>query len=734
MFHALLATALLAQSSPVQGLEAQLEGTYPLRVQRYELPNLGKVVIEERRVDPQLGVVIREARDQLGEIVQLDALRLEERRLAIAASGKISHELVPILDAAEGSDPIHVVFWLVEPEGTPDFADLIQHYATVGLDAESARALTLALAEEHFAPGNQAFADVVRDIGGEVDLVGTYWPDVFATLTADQVRTLALRPEVDMAYYAFTEGGPELDHAQATLRTANVHDAGVTGATGPTKVLVNDCGNVPTTHPELPPIVLMNSNSASSHPAGVAGNIGRNHPTEWGAATGIAQLYSADGCGNDALAQTAWTWGLQQGISLGNCSWWNFNKGSIVFLDRYFDYTIRNFSVMMFKSTGNQGNTGTPYTTSPGNGFNMTNSGCYNDGNDQDWSNDVMASFSSYWDPIEGHVKPEVASPGDGVVTTGTSGTQTFGGTSSASPLTTGVATLVANTDPSLLTSMPTLKAALMVGAWHNIEGSPVVSDKDGAGGVHATASHRVVANGQFENGSFTSGDFLPGGFYDKQISLTAGLETRVAALWFSNPNMALTTDQTEMDLDITVLDPNGQVVASAADPFSAWELVQFTPPMSGNYTVRLTRQKFLGTSEPYAIAWSTRLDAAVADVTMTGTPTLGSTVQFHLRDRYDDSNPNYIAVASFGTLPSFIPLQNGWVLPVRLDRLARFTTSGSTPSFMGSLDNQGMATASFKIPNSTSLIGQTIYVSFLTEDSPGNSKMVSPAFSFVVQ
>ena len=38
----------------------------------------------------------------------------------------------------------------------------------------------------------------------------------------------------------------------------------------------------------------------------------------------------------------AWSWGMSQGISFGNCSWWNFQRGSIQFLDRYFDYITRN--------------------------------------------------------------------------------------------------------------------------------------------------------------------------------------------------------------------------------------------------------------------------------------------------------------------------------------------------------------------------------------------------------
>ena len=708
-----------------------LASASPLLQTDHHLPHLGLSVREERWVDPATGGVLRRALDSQGRSVELDALLREERRLRVERNGKLSPELMRQLEAAGPEEAIDVVFWLREPEH-PDFLGLIQERAAVGLTAEDARGTVLELARGIFAPGNLAFAERVRAAGGEVRLVGDLWPDVFASLRPEEVRALALRPEVDLVYYAFPEIMTELDNAQGTLRTEVVHDQGVIGAAGHAKVLVNDCGNVTTTHPELPPVIQMDGSGVSSHPCGVAGNIARNGTTLWAAARGLPQIYSADGCGGDVEAQTAWAWGLSQGIDIGNCSWWNGNKGSIVFLDRFFDYTIRNYSVMMFKSTGNQGTTGTPYVTSPGCGYNMTNTGCYNDGDNDDWSDDAMASYSSYWNPVEGHEKPEVASPGDGVITTGTSGNQSFGGTSSASPLTTGVATLLLNEDPSLLTSMTTLKSALMVSAWHNIEGSPVVSDKDGAGGVHATAAHAVVRDGQFETGTFTASSF-PGGYYDKQIQLRAAEEVRVAALWFSNPDSAYTTDLLEMDLDLSILAPGGAVVASAADPFSAWELVQFTPATSGLYTVRLTRQRFDGTSEPYTIAWSTKLDSAVADVSFTGTPTLGATMQIHLRDRYDGNVP-YVAAASFDTLPNFIPLQAGWILPLKLDRYVRYSTSGAIPSFMGNLNSSGEATAWLTIPNSPWLIGRTIYISFLTQDPTGDSRMVAPAASFVVQ
>jgi hypothetical protein len=728
MNAALLLSVLALVASPTDPL-AESETVH-------ELPQLGLKVIEQRWVDPVTGVVLRSARDQNGRaVLDLEALVQRERMLARERFGKLSNDLIARLAQAQPEEPIDVVFWLAEPAGL-DLAGLMRDEVAAGRSVADARQLALATARAVHEPANQAFAQRLLAAGFSVTLVGDYWPDVFATLPASAVRAWAAEPEIDLAYRHFKDGGPELDWAQGTMRTHVVHDLGITGATGPTKVFVNDCGEVTSTHSWLPPVIHGTANSVQSHPCGVAGNICANNGSNlFGAAKGLPQLYSYDGCGDDALAQTAWSWGMGQGIDLGNCSWWNGSMGSIVFLDRFFDYTIRNFSVMLFKSNGNQGGTGTPYATTPGNGYNMISSGCYNDGNNWNWTGDAMASYSSWWNPVEGHEKPEVATPGDIVTTTGTSGTstQSFNGTSSASPLTCGVATLLCNEEPSILASMTTLKAALMVGAWHNVEGAQPLSDVDGAGGVHAAASDSLLRNSQYEAGVFTAASF-PSGVYNRSVPLIAGLETRIIALWFSDPDAAYSTDLLKMDLDLTVLDPSNAVVASSANTKNPFELVQFTPAVTGTYTVRLTRQKFLGTSEPYTIAWSTKLDAGVGQIKALNTATIGGNLQLEFTDRYDP-NVGYTALASWSTLPSYYPLSNGWVLPIAFDRLARLAQSTLSTGFTGTLSSAGKASATLHLPNLSNLIGQTFYVSFYTYPvgNPGSARGVAQALPILI-
>jgi hypothetical protein len=727
--------AFVALQTPLQRDSAALR---PAVVHR--LAHLGLEVTDVRTVDPTTGIVHQTARDQFGNAVDLSALLVAERRARYAATGKLSHELAPRVDALPPEAPIDVVFWLVEPEH-PDFFELIQQHVSAGIAPQEARALVLGFAREVFAGPNQAFAQRLTTAGFDVKLVGEYWPNVFATMPAGSVREWAADPDVDVVYYNFSEGGPEQNNAQGTMRTFNVRDAGVTGASGPTKVLVNDCGEVTTTHSWLPPVIQGSTAAVASHPCGVAGNICMsNGSTLVAAAAGLPQLYSHDGCGSDLPAQTAWAWGLGQNIDLGNCSWWNGNKGSIVFLDRFFDYTIRNFNVMLFKSNGNQGTTGTPYATSPGNGYNMICSGSYGDANNVNWADDAMATYSSYWNPVEGHEKPEVATPGDGTTSTGTSGTSTqnFNGTSSASPLACGVATLVANTNPAILGNMTTLKAAMMVSAWHNVEGADVLSDKDGAGGVHATAAHAVVRDGQYIAGTFTNASF-PGGFVDFQVNLNQQDPTRIMALWFSDPDAAYSTDLLKMDLDMTVLDPQGQVVASSANAFNPFELLKLTPTTSGVYTIRLTRIRFDGTSEPYTIAWSSRLDEAVANVTFaTTTPSLGSSLTTFFRSRYETNVP-YVCLLSAKPIAGTFPIVLGRALPLARDRWTRAGQGDLLQAFVsnyrGTLNAVGEATGTFFVPSNSAFLGWTFRAAMYTHEAgnPTAVRETSDAAAFTI-
>jgi hypothetical protein len=711
-----LAASLSVLVGLVSAVAAQgAAGSELLSEREVVLPRLGLELRDVRTLGPD-GRIARVGLTADGVEVDIDALRREEHALARLASGNMASTLRAAVDALPEGERLDVAFWLLEPGDGVDLARelgvRVRGLPTEAM-ADGVRAARLAvrdLAVMRFAPRNAAFAEAVTARGGEVLLTATAWPVVVARLDGPSARSLATHPLVDEAYLSQPAWEHEGNFAQGTLRSPSVHAQGVL-ADGSVRVMVNDTAQVQVGQTYLPPVITLNGASTASHATGVAGNIANTHPLYQAAAYTLPQIYSAGGSG-DVAAPPIWDTALLNGVDIGNCSWWNGLKGQIEFLDRFFDYTVRNFSVMMFKSNGNQGQTSTPYGTTPGNGFNVICTGNYNDGNSVAWGDDTMTPSSSYWNPIEGHEKPEVASPGDCVATTttGTSGIQTcFNGTSSASPLTCGVAALLLSGDNTLLSQMTTLKAALMVSAWHNVEGPAVLSDKDGAGGVHAAAAWSVVRDQQWWYDDVVAADFV-GGVMDFPLPVVVGEEVRVIALWFGRANSSYSTDVLDMDIDMAVLDPGGQPVQASASAVNPFELLVVRPGETGTYTVRLTLQRFDGVIEPLTVAWSSRNDTATARIELAdGSAPFdpGEVPTLRFVEPYEGALGFYVAWAALSG-PAGQGLGGGYALPTGVDGLSVW--SAGLPGFLGQLDAAGEATGSIPISPNPAFLGLPVH------------------------
>ncbi len=692
------------------------------------LETLDVTIVDERRLDSANARIVRTTRVG-SEPVDADAMRHEEARRRDEASGKLWSDLPARLGKGQKTP---VVFWLRRPAGMPDLRVHIDAAVAGGTSGENARRSAMDVARAFVRARTGPFSRALRERGGTTDYVDEIVPLVFATLGAADVRALAARDDVDQVFYAcpkwLDEGKAVPDEwASPSARTDYVHRQGITGAG--VKVLVNDTASVATTNPYLPPIVTGNPQiPVNQHPTFVAGCLASIHPVHHGAAPGLAQIYDYAGWG-DVFAPQAWSWGMTQGISIGNSSWWTGQFGNIEFLDRYFDYIIRNFAVMMFKSAGNLGNGS--QTTTPGNGFNMTTTGSANDLDSHDWEDDLMATSSSTGDPSSGNSKPEVVAHGEAVTSTSDMGPTwltSASGTSFASPISCGVAALLQQEDPSLTTQPEVVKAMLMAGAWNNISGGETLSDEDGAGAIDAAASWRAVHEGQFHQTTLTPSSF-PGGFYSHSMQLDQGDETRVVALWFSTADSSFATDSLLMDLDLVVLDPSGSVVASAASATDPFEVVQFIPAQSGTYTVRMQNQSFQGTSEPFAIAWTTRQDAATDEVQAVGDGSIGSTIQINWLDPYHPGEI-YVGLFSLTPYPAVTPIGANRILPFGFDGLSQATFAGPS-GFIGTLDASGAASMSFAVPPIAPL---TIHAGMFTfKDNPGRAVETSPATTFTI-
>lgn len=701
------------------------------------LPGSSARLVEERLLDEATGRVVRRATVD-GVPVDPDAAL----RGALADQRLRNGKLHPSLAEKFADGGAHeVAFWLVTPAASRGLRAILDDALAAGLPAEDARRVALRAAEAAVAPGNAAFAAAAAALGGEVTYRDTLTPVVFVRCGEALARQLAGRADVDLAYWSspvsLDEGGAASiaslaafnEWASRTARTDAVHRRGVDGAG--VKVLINDTAPVATTNPFLPPIVAGNTGTAAAHATAVAGIVASRQSPHTGAAPGLAQLYSY-GAAGDTSAPQAWAWGMQQGISFGNCSWWNGQKGQIQFLDRYFDYVIRTFAVMLFKSSGNQGGSDGLVTT-PGCGFNMTASGNATDNNTLDWGGDAMSSSSSWVNPVEGHDKPEVTACGTTITTTTTAspwiGAQ-GSGTSYASPVTCGIAALLAQTVPVLQAQPETVRALLMAGAFHNVEGASAMSDRDGAGHVDAAASQSAAAKGQFQRVVLTPGSFA-GGQYSVSVPLARGDETRLCAVWFSQADSAYATDVLQMDLDLTVW-LGSTLVASSASAANPFEIVQFVPPQTGTYTIRLQNQRFLGASEPMALAWCTRRDAATNEVVVTGSKVPGGTANYEFVDVYHPG-ASYLAVLSITPSPATTQVGPKKVLDLGYDGVTDLSLS--LPGFAGVLGANGRANAVLAIPNLPWLTGLPVHAAMVTIDLSlaEIAEETSPTTSFTI-
>jgi len=210
---------------------------------------------------------------------------------------------------------------------------------------------------------------------------------------------------------------------------------------------------------------------------------------------------------------------------------------------------------------------------------------------------DMMQECSSFVDPKSIHndrEKPEVAAPGTNISSThvapfpswvGGVGT----GTSFASPMVTGLSALLIQRDGGLAAWPESLKAIVIASAHHNIEGDSRLSEKDGAGAIVADRADQIASRTLGDWGGVPYSCASPSVYDAATMALVAGKKTRVAIVWDSNPNYASYETRPGADLDLRVLAPGGAIADQAGSYDNTYEIVEFTPTTTGNYTLQIS-------------------------------------------------------------------------------------------------------------------------------------------------
>jgi hypothetical protein len=441
-------------------------------------------------------------------------------------------------------------------------------------------------------------------------------PVIHANLTVADLEQISKWPEVLWIYpsvineqddnfasqedSATPENEPEVIRTKQVTGVNTVHQRGVSGFFIRVAQIEVE-GRIATGNPFLREVTATTTNvcaTASGHSTGVAGIIRGLAP---GGDLGIAPgslLWTGGSCtGNSTELQARSTAAADWGARSINLSWGSNTNLLLGANDRFYDTMVFNRFRTVVKSAGNrdvgcglEGN-----VTSPGLGYNVITVGNYN----ANVSPFAMNSCSSWRNPLSNsgdRIKPEVSAPGTSIRSTTTASPwmgNIGSGTSYSAPVVTGVSALMINRNAALASWPESVKAILMATATTNIEGAARLSTRDGAGGIQAQLADNVAnrTNGNWGGQAYSCSTASP--LNVTTMSLVAGKRTRVVVVWDQNPSYASyggTTSRPSADLDLRIVNSSGTTVASSASFDNTYEIVDFTPTVSGNYQLRVVR------------------------------------------------------------------------------------------------------------------------------------------------
>ncbi|MGM0592441.1 MAG: S8 family serine peptidase, partial [Halobacteriota archaeon] len=292
--------------------------------------------------------------------------------------------------------------------------------------------------------------------------------------------------------------------------------------------------------------------------------------------------------------------------------------------DFLFDQQVANRWLTMVVGAGNDtthletGSHPHANVTSPGKGFNVITVGSVDDGNNGNRADDVVSSFSGHLSPYSSHQrgsdddyphqKPEVCAVGENVSMPLYIGN--VSGTSFAGPQVAGLVTLLRkfadDYDAPGVGTFPALnKALVMASASH--DAASYVDDRWGTGTIDVADAERIVERGWyvvdwFEANQGTQRYPLEVAADDEEVRLVLTWLTDVTEANFANTAEA----RSDVDLDLTVRDPDGEVVAADASYDRGWKAVAFQASKSGEHTIEVHNTLWESSAESklVSLAW----------------------------------------------------------------------------------------------------------------------------------
>jgi serine protease AprX len=540
--------------------------------------------------------------DSSGNEVDADGLEAAELFTEQQLYGKLEPALHDLLEQLGPDDLVPVDIWLRD-DGfagvTRPLPSEIANEAFVDQIAATQIDMRRSFVQQLEAPVLQ----LLGQQGGEVipqELV----PVISAELNADDINLLATHPLVTSielgGYFQQT-----LDVAADTIAAPGVWSAGYDG-TGIKVAVIETQGGRAGTNASFLPIAEQDTEYScwnGTHARQVASVIASTNPTYLGIAHGVSLFVGGSCSGKWSQLGKQIGVAIEWGARAINLSYGLNKHGTPTSKDKAMDDLIQNLWVFMGVSAGNGGG----FVESPGTAYNVMTVGNLNDQGTSGIADDTISGRSDWVNPssrYDDREKPEVAAPGTNITVNPTgSNPLTGSGTSFSAPMVTGAAALLMDRKAGLKIWPEALKAILMATAWNNVHGtSDEVGPKDGAGGIRCLRALNVVEGTTGGWGGVDYSCSAPTTLDVDDVYLEAGRRCRIVIVWDQHHGYGSYKKQPSADLDLLIRH-GGTGIAQSTSWCSNFEMVDFTPAVSGTYQILI--RKYRCDKTPKYVGWA---------------------------------------------------------------------------------------------------------------------------------